>query len=180
MLEGFRKRRKNREIVDRVWDGLVERARQPARFEEGGLPDTIMGRFEALCIEVFLFLRRCRTDAALAEMAQDIVDRFMTDLDHSLREIGIGYMGVPKRMRKLAGRFYARMNAYDGPVEAGDVIALERVLIDTALGECAGDRTRAATHLAHHMMQEAEWLGGVSTQAILSGHLRDTIGDSVQ
>ncbi len=65
-----------------------------------------MGPVRSLSIEVFLLLRRCGQEPALAELSQDLVDRFMTDLDHSLREIGIGYLAVPKRMRALAARFY--------------------------------------------------------------------------
>jgi hypothetical protein len=32
-------------------------------------------------------------------------------VDHSLRELGIGDMGVPKRMKKLARMFYGRVKA---------------------------------------------------------------------
>ncbi len=72
-----------------------------------------MGRFEAVTLEIFLFMRRCRGDAALAPIVQDIVDRFVVDMDDSLRQIGIGDQSVPKRMRKLTGQFYERVNAYD-------------------------------------------------------------------
>ncbi len=37
-----------------------------------------------------------------ATIAQELIDDFFTEVEHSLRELGIGDMGVPKRMKKLA------------------------------------------------------------------------------
>ena len=128
MLEGFRRKRRNRDVVNTLWDQIVERARRPERFTDGGLPDTVLGRFESLGLEVFLFLRRCGHDTSLSDLAQDVVDRFMTDLDHSMRELGVGYLAVPKRMRLLAGRFYARVAAFEPPVASGDVAALAKAM----------------------------------------------------
>src|SRR4051812_4334702 len=109
MLERFRKLRRNREVVDALYAAIVASARQPELYETHGLPDTVMGRFESLSIHVFLFLARCRDDAALKALAQDLVDRFISDVEDSIREIGIGDPSVPKRMRKLAGMFYERV-----------------------------------------------------------------------
>ncbi len=49
----------------------------------------------------------------------DIVDAFFEDVDHSIRELGIGDMGVPKRMKKLARMFYGRANSYGEALDAG-------------------------------------------------------------
>lgn len=108
MLERFRKLRRNRQVVDALYTAIVADARQPDLYLNLELPDTVMGRFESLSIHVFLVLARCRDDAGLKALAQDLVDRFITDVEDSLREIGIGDPSVPKRMRKLAGMFYER------------------------------------------------------------------------
>ena len=78
MLERFRRKRRNKAIVEQLYDGVVARARAPRFFEAGGLPDTVMGRFDALAIEMFLFLRRCGSEPALQPLAQDVVDRFLS------------------------------------------------------------------------------------------------------
>jgi cytochrome b pre-mRNA-processing protein 3 len=44
-------------------------------------------------------------------LAQELTDEFFLDVDHSLRELGIGDMGVPKRMKKLARMFYGRVKS---------------------------------------------------------------------
>ncbi|MER0238149.1 ubiquinol-cytochrome C chaperone family protein [Fulvimarina sp. MAC8] len=118
-----RQRRRNREIVEDLYGVLIARARRPYLFEECGIEDTVMGRFEAVTLEIFLFMRRCRGDAELAPIVQDIIDRFVVDMDDSLRQIGIGDQSVPKRMRKLTGQFYERVNAYDQALESDDPTA---------------------------------------------------------
>ena len=170
MFERWRTKRQNREVVDRAYEAVVARARRPALYLEGGLPDTVMGRFEALGIEVFLLLDRCRGDAALTAFAQDLVDRFMLDVDHSLREIGIGYQGVPRRMRKLAGRFYARVRDFEAPLAARDAPALEHA-IEARIFAAAPAPAGAAAFLAAHMIETAHSYSSVAAEAILAARL---------
>lgn len=178
MLERFRRRTRNRAIVDRLYAQIVERSRQPRLYTEFGLPDSVMGRFEALGIQVFLFLARCRTEPELQPLSQDVVDRFMRDLDGSIRELGIGYLAVPKRMRKLAGLFYTRVDAYDPPWQAGDVRALA-----AALRRHATDREAppdAAEALASYMIAEKARFAAVDKDRILAGDLGQARADDIE
>ena len=171
MLESLRRRRQNRQIVDRLWDEVVSRARRPERFVEGGLPDTVFGRFESLSIEVFLLLRRCGADTSLAALSQDLVDRFMTDLDHSMRELGVGYLAVPKRMRKLAGRFYARVALYEPAVASRDVAALAKALRETAFVDAPGGDADRAEALATQILAADLEYRHMKAEVILAGSL---------
>ena len=66
-------------------------------------------------------LRRLnRLPAPAADVAQDLVNSVFTQLDASLRELGVGDMGVPKRMKKLGAAFYGRAAGYDAALDAGD------------------------------------------------------------
>lgn len=100
----------------------------------------------------------------------------MTDLDHSLREIGIGYLAVPKRMRALAARFYARVGAMEGPLSAGDRTALAQALRQGAFVDAPGGRPDAADALAHHMFEDAAWYEAVPTDRLLAGRLESQNG----
>jgi cytochrome b pre-mRNA-processing protein 3 len=57
-----------------------------------------------------------------------VTDEFFRDVEHSLRELGIGDMGVPKRMKKLAGMFYGRAATYGAALDAGDAEVLAAAL----------------------------------------------------
>ena len=167
MLERFRTRQRNRQIVDDLYAGIVAAARREVLYTALGLPDTVMGRFEALSIHVFLFLARCRDDLALKPLAQDLVDRFMSDVEDSIREIGIGDVTVPKRMRKLAGMFYERVDAYDAPLRAGDVEGLTAALRSHALPVGATEVHSAG--LAAHMLTKKQDWDAIAAEEILSG-----------
>lgn len=125
----FSRKRKNREIVDRLYRQLTEFARNPAFYAEMHVPDTVMGRFEMLSIVMVLFFRR--TDGggpALRQLSQDVVDAFFEDMDHALRELGIGDNSVPKRMKRLARMFYGRARSCGVALNNGDADELADVL----------------------------------------------------
>jgi cytochrome b pre-mRNA-processing protein 3 len=100
-------------------------AREPTLYLRFGVPDTLEGRFESLALHLVLVLRRLRQLPAPAQdVAQELVDAFFRQLDASLRELGVGDMGVPKRIKKLAQGFYDRAASYDAALDAGDAAAL--------------------------------------------------------
>jgi cytochrome b pre-mRNA-processing protein 3 len=119
----------NRAVVDALYERIVAAARRPVYYEAMGADDTPLGRFEMLSLHMFLFLHRARgRESALRDIAQELTDEFFRDVDHSLRELGIGDMGIPKRMKKLARMFYGRAASYGGAIEAGDRAALAAAL----------------------------------------------------
>ncbi|MDA4848813.1 ubiquinol-cytochrome C chaperone family protein [Hoeflea poritis] len=125
----FSRKRKNREIVDRLYRQLTEFARNPAYYAQMNVPDTVMGRFEMLCVVMVLFFRR--TDGgspALRQLAQDVVDTFFEDMDHALRELGVGDVSVPKRMKRLARMFYGRAQSCGDALNDGNADELADVL----------------------------------------------------
>ncbi|MCE7027760.1 ubiquinol-cytochrome C chaperone family protein [Jiella avicenniae] len=168
MFHRWRIARRNRAIVEDLYQSLVAETRQPKLYEHCGIADTFSGRFEALAIHVFLFLRRCRGEARLEPVAQEVVDRFVTDVDTSIRELGVGDQSVPKRMRKLAGVFYERVRVYDAAFAAADPAA---ALAAALKGRAVGDDADAAAVLATYMQETADRLEAVSADDILSGTL---------
>ena len=113
----------------RQYDLLTRAARNPVFFESMRVPDTVMGRFEMLSIVLILYFRRTATAGEpVKAIAQELVEAFFEDLDHSMRELGIGDTGVPKRMKKLAGMFYGRLDSYARALESNDIDALDAAL----------------------------------------------------
>ncbi len=49
--------------------------------------------------------------------SQLLFDAFCRDLDANLREMGVGDMGVPRRMRRFGEEFYGRQAAYQAALE---------------------------------------------------------------
>ncbi|WP_299864520.1 ubiquinol-cytochrome C chaperone family protein [uncultured Hoeflea sp.] len=130
MIWSLLKRKKaNQALVANQYELITEAARAPVFYENMDVPDTVMGRFEMITIHLVLYLRRTGASSGVAtDIAQEIVDAFFEDVDHSIRELGIGDMGVPKRMKKFARMFYGRLKSYGQALDDGDISALDEAL----------------------------------------------------
>lgn len=167
----FKKKNNNRVIVDRQYATLTTAARQPGFYLYLNVPDTVMGRFELLSIAMILYFRRTKkSQTSGQEIAQEIVDAFFQDLDHSMRELGIGDQGVPKRMKKFAGMFYGRLESYAGALDGEDVDALAAALARNIYPQ--SEATPADMRgLANWMMAASDALTAQSEDLIATGQV---------
>ena len=169
MVLGLFARSKPAPSVQRLYGDIVAAARWPALYRTLGVPDTVMGRFDALVLHVALVLRRLKAlPPPAADLAQEVVDRFFADLDTALREMGIGDVSVPKKVRALGEAFYGRAAAYDEALaEDAPADALERALARNLL-ERPEDSAMAAA-LALHVRRLATASEGWRFERILAG-----------
>ncbi|PYB70780.1 ubiquinol-cytochrome C chaperone family protein [Rhizobium wuzhouense] len=167
----FRQKRNNQAIVERQYAILTSAARTPAFYLDMNAPDTVMGRFEMLTIMLILYFRRtARSDRSGQEIAQNIIDAFFEDVDHSIRELGVGDPGVPKRMKKLAGMYYGRLESYAAALDKGDRDALAAALARNIHPEVAP--TPDMQSLAGWMFSAEQALGSVAEAEIETGTAR--------
>ena len=164
-------RNPNQLVVDGLYEQIVAAARQPAFYADWGVPDTPLGRFEMVSLCLFLVLRRLRgKTGAAAEIAQDLVDTFFLEMDHSIRELGVGDIGVPKRMKKLAKMFYGRTASYGEAIDAGDHAALSAALSRNIWP--SGEHAPGATGLARYALAAADALAAQQGERIVAGAIR--------
>ena len=114
-------------IIASLYGTIVAQARVPAFYRSYGVPDTVNGRMEMIMLHAVLLLRRLEGEAPPARaLGQELFDRFCRDMDESLREMGVGDLAVPRKMRRIGEAFYGRQAAYqaalaapgDGPLAA--------------------------------------------------------------
>lgn len=124
MLKLFR-RSKTRETIERLYGAIVAQARQPAFYTEFSIPDTVEGRLEMLMLHTFLVCHRLKDEAPEGRgISQEVFDAFLDDMDRTLREMGIGDLSVPKKMKKIGQGFYDRTAAYDAALaEPGEALS---------------------------------------------------------
>src|SRR5690348_5864237 len=99
--------------IETIYGMIVTQAREALFYQDLGVPDTVNGRFDLLLLHLWMVLRRLRPIAGGVELAQALFDRFCADMDANLREMGVGDLAVPKRMRAFGEAFYGRSAAYD-------------------------------------------------------------------
>jgi cytochrome b pre-mRNA-processing protein 3 len=115
-------------------------------YRDLGVPDTVNGRFDMLLLHLWLLLRRLRTAAGGADLAQELFDRFCEDMDDNLREMGIGDQTVPKRMRAFGEAFYGRAKAYDLALNEGGEALASAICRNILDGENLGQARRLAAY----------------------------------
>ena len=129
-----------------LYDEVVRVARRPDWYVEGGVPDSIDGRFDMVVLALSLLLVRLERDDAdprARALSSLLVERFAADMDGSFREIGIGDMVIGKHMGRAMQALGGRLGSYrDALAEGADPALLRTALARNALrGEdVAGDR----------------------------------------
>lgn len=122
-------RRKSDGQVFALYGAIVAQARQPDFYARLSVPDTVEGRFDMIVLHMVLIFHRLKdAGPTVAERTQAVFDLFLSDMDRSLREMGIGDLSVPKKMKKLAAAFYGRLAGYTRALDAGDTAALAETL----------------------------------------------------
>jgi cytochrome b pre-mRNA-processing protein 3 len=155
----------------KLYAAIVAQARLPVFYQELAVPDTLEGRFLVLSLHLFAVLRRLKQHGAEAEaLAQALSDHFSEDMETVLREIGVGDLSIPKKVRELVSSSAALFGAYVEAFPAGDA-AIAAAMAE-ALGK-EGERPEAATlPLAHYLKRVADALDGQDIAAFAAGDVR--------
>jgi cytochrome b pre-mRNA-processing protein 3 len=164
------RRQPSRDAADRAYGAIVGQARLPEFFTALGVPDTLDGRFELICLHAFLFLRRLKVEAAAAAtLGQQIVDTMFADFDRSLREIGTGDLSVGRQVQRMAEAFYGRIRAYEDGL-AGDDEGLRAALQRNLYGTASASPARLA-QMAAYLRRETAGMAAQPTSSLLAGEV---------
>ena len=123
-----------------LYAAAVAAARDPWFYTALGVPDTLDGRFDLVGLHAALLIHRLQGDAAPGpELAQAVFDAMFSDMDQNLREIGVGDLGVGKRVKVMWEAFHGRARAYATALDAGDQAALAAALARNVWRGVPGD-----------------------------------------
>ena len=105
--------RKERERLRPLYDAIVRIGRDKSWYRDGGVADTVTGRFHMMAsVTALVMLRLEREGAAAARESALLTEIFIDDMDASLRQIGIGDFVVGKQVGKLVGALGGRLGAF--------------------------------------------------------------------
>lgn len=103
-----------------LFDALVAQARQPHWYVEGGVPDTIDGRFALLAAIVALATVRLERGGDPARDASiGLAERFIESMDAEHRQMGLGDPALGKQVRKLVTALGRQVEHWRAAVEGG-------------------------------------------------------------
>ncbi len=157
-----------RAAAEHAYRLVVEQSRRPEFFAALGVPDTLDGRFEVICLHAFLYLHRLKAEgAAAAVLGQSFFDWMFADFDRSLREIGTGDLSVGRQVKRMAEAFYGRIRAYEDGLAEGDA-ALTAALARNLYGTAAASHEQLA-RVAAYLRREVMHLANQSAALLLAG-----------
>jgi cytochrome b pre-mRNA-processing protein 3 len=125
--------------ADELYGAIVAQARLPVFYQGFGVPDTLEGRFVVLSLHLFAVLHRLKDGGSeAATMAQALSDRFTADMETVLRELGVGDLAIPKKVRSLTASGAGLLQSFETALGEG-----EEALEATIAGALPGDETAA-------------------------------------
>jgi cytochrome b pre-mRNA-processing protein 3 len=166
----FRREPRGPDTISTLYGMIVAQARLPCFYRDYAVADTVNGRFDLIVLHLALVLDRLAQDPALQTLGQGIFDRFCQDMDHNLREMGIGDLKVPKQMRRLGEAYYGRAQAYRAAWAANDNGALVEALERNIYGGSPSG-SAAAPRLAAYMREALRDLGAQPATSLTGGEL---------
>jgi cytochrome b pre-mRNA-processing protein 3 len=172
----FRRSDPNRQTIDALYGAIVARAREPVFYTAFAVPDTVTGRFEMVLLHVVLLVDRLTREAgpeqpAAKAMAQDLVDRFFADMDSALRELGVGDLTVPKKIKGMAEAYKGRSLAYGAGLAAPQTRALADALSRNLYPDGQEVAASVPARLAAAMAGVAEVLAAQEFAALAKGQV---------
>jgi cytochrome b pre-mRNA-processing protein 3 len=130
----FRREPRGPDTISALYGMIVAQARMPCIYRDYVVADTVNSLFELIVLHLVLVLDRLAQDPALRKLGQGVFDRFCQDMEHNLREMGIGDLKVPKEMQRMGEAFYGRRIAYLAALAATG----GQTLVDTVIAAGTG------------------------------------------
>lgn len=165
LLDRFR--RIDRDAAAPLYEAVVARARDPHWYLEGGVPDTLDGRFDMVAAVLSMVLLRLETEAGGATLSTEVTERFVDDMDAQIRQIGFGDMIVGKHVGRMMGMLGGRLGAYRDGVAAGDMS--DGLVRNLWRGEAPP--ADALAHVGGELIAFRRALDGVSLAELRAGRL---------
>ena len=109
---------RQRERLRPLYRAVVEEARDRRWYVEGGVPDSIDGRFDMIAAVLSLTFIRLEREAD-REAPTLLAEIFIDDMEASLREIGIGDLVVGKHVGRMVGALGGRLSAFRAAIAQG-------------------------------------------------------------
>jgi cytochrome b pre-mRNA-processing protein 3 len=154
--------------IHTLYGVIVAQARRPEFYEEFGVPDTIEGRFDLIVLHLALVLRRLEREPEGAALGRALLDAFGRDMDHNLREMGVGDLTVPKQIKRMMEAYYGRARSYGSALAQDDPAMLAQAL---ARNVCADGEGAGAERLARYARAAAAELVSMDGAQLLRGQL---------
>lgn len=173
MIAAWLKHRKSiKSAAAGLYQSAVAQSRCPRFYSELGVADTMDGRFDLICMHVFLILNRLEQDGKEGKyLSQALFDHMFTNMEYTLREIGVGDLSVPKHMKRMMKAFNGRVYSYHSALKNDDLEELEMAVVRNIYRMEGETAPSAARMMADYISRAAEHLLTQDCETLAAGRV---------
>lgn len=111
-ISGLLARKSDRKAAWDLYEHIRSQSRIPTYYTDYQVSDSLDGRFDILVLHLFLVLNRFDATEQEHPVLRCLSDRLIDDIDAALREMGVGDLSVPKKIKAFAKAALGRLEAY--------------------------------------------------------------------
>lgn len=171
MFSLFKKRDKVKEKqIAKLYEQVVAQSRLPVLYLSYKVPDTVDGRFELISLHVILLMLRLKAIGSedASKISQGMFDEMFFDMDHSLREMGVGDLSVPKKIKIMISGFNGRIQAYEKAL-VGHSENINDVVLRNIYGTAEEIDTEVVPLMGAYVTKQYDHIKQLSMDQIVSG-----------
>lgn len=155
-----------------VYGSFASQARQPVFYLSFGVPDTVDGRFEMVCLHAFLVFRRLKGQGTeIDRLTQATYDVMFKEMDMALRELGAADLGVGKRIKHMTESLNGRIQVYEQALSASDAAILNDALRRNLYGTVTVSDA-ALTAMTAYIRETASTLTAQNVARVAAGQIQ--------
>lgn len=118
LMFGFLSKKKTlNDVGHKLFSIVIEQSRAAIFYSELAVEDSLDGRFDLMSLHMAMILQKLdqnKLDKDTVKLKQIVQEIMFDNLDLTLREVGVGDLGVGKKIKVMAEAFYGRMMVYQG------------------------------------------------------------------
>ena len=93
--------------IETLYGDLLDQSRTPKLYTDYDVPDTPHGRFQMVALHAIPYILKLEP-----KQSQALYDTIFQDIEYSFREIGVGDLAVPKKMKRYMKDFNGMIQAH--------------------------------------------------------------------
>jgi len=153
-----------------LYDAVVAEARRPAWYREGGVEDTMDGRFAVLSSLVALTILRLEDgDEEAVRHSVAMTESFISDMDAQMREEGFGDPSIGKQVRFMVGALANRVDWWRRA--RVDALPWDDAVRFSVYRDEPPATEAAATYSTEALRRFNEGLGGIGDRELIEGRI---------
>lgn len=169
----FKTRQMFDDNVQALYIETVKQSRHTRFYLDLEVADTVEGRFDMIILHIFTIMRRLKSEGENAEtFSQALFDLLFMDMDQNLRELGVGDMGLARRVPKMAEAFYGRIKAYEEGLSTPDDDTVLKAALDRNLYRNTEASNESLQAMATYLRNKCNQVDKMDLDTLLKGQIK--------